>query len=222
MDTVDLSAYNNTPFAFYPGVTTWDQLFGLSLGIVRMQMRTAVGNVNVLYEWSTANGKIIVAPVQATGTIEFVGNPTNGEAIKIGSTTVTFVASGASGNQVDIGSSLQATLASLLQFLQTSADAQLSQCSYEAYNQTLMVSFDVAGVAGNNFDLATTAAEATASSATLTGGGTQLQITAPISDIADFVGTYAYDCRYEGLFSTALMFGGTITFIQGITQTWPQ
>jgi hypothetical protein len=222
MDTIDLSAYNNTPFAFFPNVTTWDQLFDLSLGIIRMQMRKTPSDVNVVHEWSTANGKIIVAPITASGTIAFLQNPANNEAITIGTTAVTFKTSGATGDQVNIGDSLTDTLASLLQFLQASSDGQLSQCSYEVFNQTLMISFKVDDVAGNNFTLSTTVAEATASSTTLTGGGAQLQITAPIADIADFVGSYSYDCRYEGLFSTALMFGGTITFEQGITQTWPR
>lgn len=225
MDTVNLSAFNNTPFAFYPDVTTWDQVMNLSLGIVRMQMRAAADNVNVLYEWSTANtgagvgGVIAIVQGQAAGTISFQQNPANGETITIGTRSITFVNTAPGANQVAIGSSLQATLASLLEFLQTSSDAQLIQCSYEGYGQTIGVSFKAAGVAGNNFALATTAAEASVSSATLTGGGTRLQITAPIADIAGFNGSYVYDCRFEGSFVTALMFGGDIVFTEGVTKT---
>ena len=214
---INLQTNNNIPMAFYPNVTLWDQTLNLTYGIIRMQMRQAVGDVNVLYEWSTANGKIKVQKVQAAGSLNFTALPANGQTITIGTTTITFVTSGATGNQVNIGSTIQNTLNSLVTFLQGSADSQLSQCNYAALNQTLGIAFKIAGTAGNNFNLSTTTT-AVVSSATLTGGGTQLYVLAPITDIAAFVGDYPYDCRFEGQFNECILFGGTITFNQGITQ----
>jgi hypothetical protein len=48
-----------------------------------------------------------------------------------------------------------------------------------------------------------------------------LTLTAPISDIENFLGSYVYDCRWESLDGQNItyLFGGTITFVQGVTRS---
>lgn len=66
----------------------------------------------------------------ASGVLNFVSNPANGDTIAVNGTTVTFVTGTPSGNQVQIGGSLATTLASALTFLNGSADAQIAKMTY--------------------------------------------------------------------------------------------
>lgn len=95
----------------------------------------------------------------AYGTIHFSANPLPSphETITLGGTVVTF------GTDVDIGVDLTHTLVNLLAFLQASADANISKCTYQNNNPDLFVQAKDAGVA--TFTLA--ASNAMRSGATL-------------------------------------------------------
>lgn len=119
--------------------------------------------------------------VAATGNIAFTTNPVAATTVTLGGTAVTFVASGATGNQVNIGGTLATTLASLLSFLQASADVNLVKFTYALNGNTLNLTAATTGTSGNSLTVATNVSGATASGATLTGGvapATGLTVTA--------------------------------------------
>jgi hypothetical protein len=94
---------------------------------------------------------------RAYGTIHFPANPSSGATITLGGTVVHL------GTDVTIGVDLATTMASLLTFLQASADVNISKCTYQNNNPDLFVQAKDAGVA--TFTLAASAA--TVSGATL-------------------------------------------------------
>jgi hypothetical protein len=104
----------------------------------------------------------------AYGSINFAANPAANATITLGGTVVTFVAAGPVGNQVLIGANTAATLANLLTFLSTSADANLVKFKYSVLGNYLYLQAAATGVAGNALTIA--ASVATASGATLSGG----------------------------------------------------
>ncbi|MBA4220165.1 MAG: exotoxin [Methylobacterium sp.] len=106
----------------------------------------------------------------AFGSYTFSGQPAPADAITINGTAVTFVASGAAGNQVNIGASLPETLASLVAFLNESADANLEDCTYSVTGSVLYVVSKVAGTPGNAITIAKTGTNIAVSGATLAGG----------------------------------------------------
>ena len=119
----------------------------------------------------------------AGGYFSFSANPNPGDTITLNGTVVTFVSSGATGNQVNIGASLATTISNALTFLNGSADAQISKCSYNgAYfpaaatsNSTAVGTIEAldktGGAAGNSFTLAISSAVGSKSASTLLYGG---------------------------------------------------
>ena len=103
----------------------------------------------------------------------------------LGGTAVTFKDAAPVGNQVLIGATLSATLQNLANFLNNSADVNISKASYTTSPTKLYVVYDVPGAGGNAFTLA--ASVAVPSGATLTGGGGT-----DISVIANLAGSPAY------------------------------
>lgn len=106
----------------------------------------------------------------AVGSIVFALNPVNNSTITLNGTAITFVAGAAVGSQVHIEATLAETLASLEDFLNASADAQLVKFEYSisADDTTLLLKAAAAGVSGNALTIA--ASVATPSGATLAGG----------------------------------------------------
>ena len=77
-----------------------------------------------------------------------------------------------SGNQVAIGASLPATLSNWSHFLHASTNSTLQEFTYTLSGNTLYIAAATPGTAGNSLTLAASdAGSATASGATLTGGG---------------------------------------------------
>lgn len=111
---------------------------------------------------------IVGTPAQ--GVIIISRNPGIGSTITLGTTTVSFVASGATGTQVNIGANLAITLASLMTLLTGSADAQISQNTYNLVQSTITITQKNVGTAGNGYVLATTVTGASISGSHLTGG----------------------------------------------------
>lgn len=137
------------------------------VGIVSFPGRTAEQFNNVL------------GPVPASATAAFSANPSANDTLTIGGSAVTFVASGATGLQVNIGTSLAVTLASLLSFLQGSADTNLVKFAYAiaTNSNTLTITANQfassgtnAGAAGNSLTLAKSSTAITVSGTTLSGG----------------------------------------------------
>lgn len=93
----------------------------------------------------------------ATGLITFPGNPAGSSTITLGGTVVTF------GTNVAIGANLGVTLASLLAFLNGSADANISKCTYSVVGTALTVRAKTP----NNTTFTLAASAATVSGATL-------------------------------------------------------
>lgn len=112
-------------------------------------------------------------PAQAaTGSIEFSAQPGNETTVTINGTTFTFVEDSPGAGEVEIGANLAATLGNLATALNASADADVSVATYAvAGGDTLTVTYDTAGTAGNAFTLAADAgSNGTVSGSTLSGG----------------------------------------------------
>lgn len=86
----------------------------------------------------------------AYGSITFASNPANASTITLGGTVVAF------GTTVAIGASLAVTLASLLTFLNASADANIKKCAYTVSVNSLSIRSKTAGT--STFTLAASAA----------------------------------------------------------------
>jgi len=109
--------------------------------------------------------------IRASGSINFAGQPANGNTFTLNGTTVTFVTGTPTGNQVQIGINLNTTINNAVSFLNGSADAQISKCTYFNGGGTqIIIFYDVIGTAGNSFTLAEVGANTTVSGATLAGG----------------------------------------------------
>jgi len=120
----------------------------------------------------------VLGPVAATGTATFSGQPSANDTLTVGGTAITFVSGAPSGNQVQIGGSLAVTLASLLSFLQASADTNLVKFNY-ALTASNVLTFTAnqyvnggtsAGTGGNALTLAKVSTNIVLSGATLAGG----------------------------------------------------
>ena len=119
-------------------------------------------------------GTPVTTQTKASGQIAFSSQPAANSTIALNGVTWTFVTGTPSGNQTQIGANLDATLAALASDLNSSADAQISRCTYTAdtTDDRLEIAFDTAGSSGNSFTLAASSScNGTASAATLTGGG---------------------------------------------------
>jgi hypothetical protein len=113
-------------------------------------------------------------------------------------------------------------MTSLVAWLNGSTDPQISLASYSASGSGILnVSYDNAGTVGNLFPIGASSSGVTVSNPTLQGGGGLLTLTAPISDICNFLGNFVYDCRWESLDGSTIvtLFGGQISFTQGITRS---
>jgi hypothetical protein len=146
-------------------------------------MSTATVNPGDPLYYNTATGALGAAGGQfAAGAVTFSGQPQAGQTVVLNGTTVTFVASGATGLQVNLGPTLGDTLTALANFVNGSADANLTLLTVRADPpspggagqgsgaNTLLVSSKAAGVAGNAYTLAAGTAPDTVSGATLAGG----------------------------------------------------
>ena len=91
----------------------------------------------------------------ASGSITWSVNMINGESINLNGTLVTFVTTTATGNEVQIQDNLQDTLSALVNFLNSSADVYISQCTYsQSLGTTLYITYKTSGNLGNDFTIA--------------------------------------------------------------------
>lgn len=106
----------------------------------------------------------------AFGSFTFSGQPAPSDTVTINGTAVTFVAGAPVGNQVQIGADLATTLASLVAFLNASADANLSALTYHVVGSVLYAVYDTPGTGGNAITIAKSGTNIAVSGATLAGG----------------------------------------------------
>jgi hypothetical protein len=108
---------------------------------------------------------------QATGYINFAGQPAAGNTITFNSILITFVAGSPGANQVQIGGSLTATITNLANALNAHGDSHISAATYANVGGTqLSITHDAPGTGGNSYTLAKSGANMTLSGANLTGG----------------------------------------------------
>ena len=110
--------------------------------------------------------------VAASGSLVFGGQPAVGATVTINGTTFVFVAGSPNAGEIEIGATLADTLDNIEAELNGSADADVDDATYAVSGgDTITVTHDAAGPAGNAFTLAASAnSNALASAATLTGG----------------------------------------------------
>ncbi len=164
-----------------------------------------------LNSWDSGNAK-------AVNYVQFTKNPTANETITLNGTVVTFVAGVAVGNQVQIAGTMNTTVTNLAAFLNASADAQISKCTYasgnwlntQLQNQSLAtfavleITFDTAGTGGNSFTLGTFS-----NTAPFQKCGGPASVTHGTSQLA--AATNSTTLRYGGLPTN----GGTLIFNAG-------
>ena len=113
------------------------------------------------------------APSTAVGHWTFATTPAIADTITIGTTAIAYIAHGGTpvGAQIALGTDVPTTLAATLTFLNSSADAQVVQCTYVSDGVSKIYAvFKVAGVGGNTFAIAAASTHITASGADLAGG----------------------------------------------------
>ncbi|WP_066922798.1 hypothetical protein [Methylobacterium sp. CCH5-D2] len=219
MATVNVSAPNTEQLVFGRLLTSTARRRDLTAGLVRAHLRDTPESALVRHEWSTVKGNLTLTPTPAVGSIAFTSNPAAGTALTLGARVITFVAGGPGAFQVQIGADLPATLASLAAFLNASADPTLDALVFTINGNALGIATQATGPLANGMALATTVSGATLSGPSLGGGGIVVTLAMAEADAGRFLGSYAYDVRHEppdG--SDAVLYGGTITFTQGVTR----
>ncbi len=129
--------------------------------------------------------------VAATGFIQLVNNPSDGDTITINGTVFTFKTLPAGGFEIQIGASNTASASNAATALNASGDANVTPATYAAASDKITVTHDTLGAAGNSFTLAASAA--TVSGPTLTGGGYQHVFTAGAATLP----SYAIEVGHE-------------------------
>jgi hypothetical protein len=221
MDEVDIQAFNSGSFVLVRSIAGWATLYPLADCTFRGYMRTAVGDAVVLYQWSTDIGNLQFIETLAFGSFVFGSNPVNGDVIVIGDTIIEFVSGTPTADNVVIGEILPITMGNLLAFLQSSPandDVWLSKCTFSVSDNELDIIYNTTDLAGNQFSIAVLIGSATPSGPTLTGAGGALVLTAAISDIKNFLGTFIYDVRMEYAGIVVYLFGGSILFSEASTR----
>jgi hypothetical protein len=212
-------SYNNEDFVWAKDLTSMALMYpSIGADTLHVEMRSSASDLNVIHDWSAANGNLAYEDLQATGYLEFSDNPAADDTITLGTTTVTFVSASPSGNEVLIGSDLDATLATLLEFLTGSDDSQIALCTYTLSDNAVVARYKTAGTEGNVFALATSGDAVTVSSATLTNGGQGVVLTATAQEVNAYSGDYVVDLRLESGVSRIRLLGGTFTFLAGVTR----
>ena len=128
-----------------------------------------------------------VGGVKASGTWTPGANPTNGQTVVIGGTTITLKTAGTAvniKNECDLGANTAATLTNLVAMINASTDINLAKVTASATATVLTVTFDLFGTEGNTYTLAVGTAGGTVSGATLAGGveptGKRVDVTAGV------------------------------------------
>ena len=122
-------------------------------------------------DWTVGNA--LIGLTNASGTVTFSVNPTNGDTITLNGVVITFVSGAPSGNQVQIAGSIGLTMANLSSFFAGTPNPSLTVATYGLStggggSAVWTISYTALGVAGNAYTLAASAAVVSGSA--LTGG----------------------------------------------------
>lgn len=112
------------------------------------------------------------AGVKASGTVEFLSNPSNNDTLTLNGQVITFKTSVSDPtDEVLIGGSKEATAANLQALLNATAISALTVADYSTSGAVLTITYKTVGTGGNAYSLATSVALVLdLSGATLTGG----------------------------------------------------
>ncbi len=157
---------------------------------------TNIANVGPAKDIKLAAVSDSITSAKASGTVTFSGQPANDETLVINGTTITFKTTATLANEVQIGANTTATVENLVEALNLSSDANISEATYSSNGDVLTIEADNSGTTGNSiaFD-ASDITGATQSGATLSGG-------------ADASGNFVFDFDFSNLAEN----GGDITF----------
>lgn len=167
-------------------------------------------DVRDIGRWLTSLfGAANVTTQAATGTIVFSANPSPDDTITINGTVFTFVSSSPGATEIEIGSNLPLTLDNMISVLNGSADTDVDDATYtEDGTDTLTITHDTSGVAGNAFTIA--ASDAAVSSATLLGGAYVHTFTSGGTDLPSL----AIEMAHENVPAYLLSLGARVDSIQ--------
>lgn len=107
----------------------------------------------------------------ATASLNFYGNPANGDTFTIGINVITFVTAAPSGLQVLIGTNQQITLANLVALINANSSTLLVNATTNSIPNQIKLTATVTGTSGNSITLAVASTVLKPSSATLINGG---------------------------------------------------
>lgn len=161
------------------------------------------------YRWTV--GSSLGPPSNATGSINFTANPSNGDTMTLNGTTFTFVTGGSSGTNIHIGPSLAATL--VFATFQLPPDANntpgLIVAGYiiDPSLTKLIITYGTPGSPGLAYTLATTGTHLSPSGATLSLAA-QVQQKVIWTDVSEAVGVITGqppESTWDALFTEAVV-----------------
>lgn len=156
--------------AWTSDVTAADNTIGIAY-YVEVTTGGASGVAEVTITSDTAGEGSSVAPVAATGSIVFAGQPADASTITLNGEVWTFVAGSPASGQTQIGANLAATLTALVSDLNGSGNPNISAATYSANTTTLSITHDTPGTTGNSYTLtASGGSQGTPSGGSLAGG----------------------------------------------------
>ena len=227
MDLVNAEVIAGGTFVFSRNLSAWGLLYPtMASATFRCQMRLEPEDPEVWYSWASdgsSPGTITWLATPAVGTLTVASNPSVGDKLQLGTTTVSFVVSGATGAQVNVATTQAGTISNLMTLLTTSVDTQIAKCTYALFQDVISITSKETTESANNFVIGVPVGTAiVASGGYLTGGGGSIVMeTGRPADTAGFAGCqYVFDCRVEFPNSGPIvyLFGGTMTFLQPITR----
>lgn len=134
-----------------------------------------------------SSAAFVTAAVKASGTLTFAANPTDADTVTIGAQVYRFKGTMAAINDIKLGGTLAATLASLVKtingvgaagtdyFLGTETPHEKVSAAIDAGNTIVTITALEGGTSGNAIALASSAANAVASGATLANGAAEVE-----------------------------------------------
>lgn len=126
--------------------------------IVKDFSRISLGTLSELPQTTPEIHTYSIGTVKATGSILFNGNPQTGDNVNINGITYNFVAAAALPNEITVGPTLKDTLDNMSAVLNAANATTIGNTALATYSvtnlDTLSVSYDTAGIAGNAFTLA--------------------------------------------------------------------
>ena len=159
----------------------WTNVAVMSRGHMWVKPQTLVLPNDPVY-YDAASGKLgnSASGLAASGWVTFARMPQNNETLVINGATLTFVTGTPTGDQVKIGDTLGQTIANAATVMEASATAGFAALSFRADPpqgvgsdsgaDTILISANAPGVAGNALAITSGPAGMTKSGATLAGG----------------------------------------------------